>query len=81
MLRFDDFILSFKEYEKLDKIVSKLDGDTQVEINKILHNLPHPIRLTTPDTDCPPEKVMIDRRKLEDMIYDLAKFRKEEMES
>lgn len=74
----DNFIITPSDLDKLEKLVSQLDGDKQKEFFKILHNLSHPLVFVTPDIDCPPEKILVDRRKFEDMLQDLNKQHFEE---
>lgn len=74
----DEKRISLSDLEKLDRLVSTLDGDKQQAFNKILHNLSSPIVIMTPDINCPPEKIMVDRREWEAVLQELNKQHFEE---
>lgn len=68
-----NYILYESDMKKLKGLVSRLDIDMQVEFEKVFNTLTSPFVPLTPDDNCPPEKIMVDRRKFEDMLQDLNK--------
>ena len=73
-----NFLISDSDLIKLDALINKLDVDTQEGFNKILGNLIPALRASVPQLECPPDKIMVDRNKWENTLYELYKESVEE---